>query len=97
MNEKDERWCSHHIRIGIAEPRHRGELCRYCDDFLKLWQVRPPVSILRDRHHSRRVSEKSIKAALEADGVILRTVAGVTKAVVQSRPRKANQNRKRTA
>jgi hypothetical protein len=96
MNEKNDLWCDHHLRIGMCEVRHRGDLCRYCDDFLKLWKIRPPVSILRDRHNGKRITEKMVKEALEADGVILETVAGVTKAIRTARsPRRRNQNEKK--
>lgn len=98
MNEKNDLWCSHHLRIGIAEVRHRGELCRVCDDFMRLWQVRPPVSLLRDRHEGKTWTEVRVKQALEADGNILQTVAGVTKAVRVARPaRKKNQNEKKAS
>jgi hypothetical protein len=96
MNEKDDLWCSHHLRIGLAEVRHRKDLCRFCDDFLKLWKIRPPVSLLRDKHQGVRLTEAKVKAALEADGVILSTVGGVTKAIRQARPgRQRNQNEKK--
>lgn len=95
MNDTSDLWCSHHLRIGLAEIRHRGDLCRFCDDFLKMWNVRPPVSLLRDKHHGKRLTEKAVKAALEADGVILSTVGGVTKAIRGVRGGKPNQNDKR--
>lgn len=96
MNAKDDLWCGHHLKIGLAEVRHRNDLCRYCSDFMALWNVRPPVSILRDRHLGKRITEPMVKAALEADGVLLQTVGGVTKAVRQARSgRKPNQNERR--
>ena len=96
MNEKNDLWCSHHLKIGLCEVRHRNDLCRYCGDFMALWNVRPPVAILRDRHHGKRITEPMVKAALEADGVILKTVGGITKAVREARgSRKPNQNEKR--
>jgi hypothetical protein len=98
MNAKDDLWCSHHLRIGLCEVRHRNDLCRTCSDFLALWGIRPPVSLLRDKHQGKRWTEKMVKAALEADGVILKTVGGVTKAVREARGgRKPNQNEKRKA
>jgi hypothetical protein len=96
MNDKDDLWCSHHLKIGLCEVRHAKDLCRYCYDFMALWQVRPPVSILRDRHHGKRITESMVKSALEADGVLLSTVGGVTRAVRQARgSRTPNQNQKR--
>lgn len=97
MNEPDDRWCSHHIRIGLAEPRHRNDLCRWCYDFMLVWKVRPPVSLLRDRHDGKKITDQRIKSALEADGLILKEVGGVTKAVRQGRGGRANQNQKRKA
>lgn len=94
MNEKDDRWCDHHLRIGMCEPRHRNDLCRFCYDFMLLWKVRPPVALLKDRQDGRRITEVAIKAALEADGLILQEVAGVTKAIRAAR--KPNQNSKRS-
>jgi hypothetical protein len=93
MNDPGDLWCTHHLRIGLCEPRWRGTDCRYCYDFMALWKMRPPVSILRDRHHGKRITERSVKAALEADGLILHEVGDVTKAVRQNR--RPNQNQKR--
>lgn len=92
-------WCAHHLRVGICEIRHRNDLCRFCDDFLKLWKARPPMSVIRDRHDGKRITEKLVKAALEAEGHRLEEVNGVTKAIAQARPqpRKPNQNQKRKA
>jgi hypothetical protein len=97
MNEKDDRWCSNHLRVGLAEPRWRGEECRSCYDFRLLWKIHQPVSIMRDRSDGKRITEAMVKAALEADGLILTEVAGVTKAVRGARAGKANQNRKKAS
>lgn len=97
VNEKNDLWCSHHLKVGFCEVRHRGDLCRYCSDFMSLWKVRPPVSILRDRQQGKRITEQAVKDALAADGLILSTVGGVTKALRQTRPPKRNQNEKRRA
>jgi hypothetical protein len=98
MNDPSDLWCSHHLRLGLCEPRHRNDLCRYCGDFLALWKVRPPIGILRDRHQGKRITEARVKEALAADGVILQTVGGVTKAIRQARGTgKRNQNQKRKA
>lgn len=99
MNEPNELWCTHHLRIGLCEPRHRGSECRTCYDFRLLWKVLPPVSLLRDRHQGKRWTEATIKAALEADGLILQEVGDTSKAVRQARGRtgRPNQNQKRKA
>lgn len=94
MNDPSDLWCNHHLRVGLCEPRWRNDLCRWCSDFMALWKVRPPVSLLRDRHHGKRITEATVKAALEADGIILKEVGGVTKAIRQNR--RANQNQKRS-
>lgn len=96
MNDKNDLWCDNCLRVGLANPRHRGNECRDCYEFRLMWQVPRPVSIIRDRHHGKRITEPMVKAALEADGVILKTVGGVTKAVRQARGgRKPNQNQKK--
>lgn len=95
MNERNDLWCTHHLRIGLCEVRHRGEDCRYCYDFLTLWKIRPPITILRDRQAGKRITEQAVKDAIAADGAILQTVGGVTKALRQARPTKRNQNQKR--
>lgn len=97
MNEKDERWCSHHLRIGLCEPRHRRDLCRFCSDFMNLWRVAPPVALLRERQQGKRLTEATIKAALEADGVIIQEVGTVSKAIRTARGRtgRPNQNQKK--
>lgn len=94
MNAKDDLWCAHHLKVGLCEIRHRNDLCRWCSDFMALWSVRPPVGLLRDRHDGKRITETMVKAALEADGLILKSVGGVTKAIRAARPRNQNEKKK---
>lgn len=96
MNQRDDLWCTHHLKVGLCEVRHRKDLCRFCADFMALWQVRPPVSLLRDRHQGKRITERAVKDALAADGVILQEVGGVTKAIRKARGStgRPNQNSK---
>lgn len=99
MNDRDERWCDHHLRVGLCEPRHRGDCCRFCYDFRLTWNVLPPVSLVRDRHNGKRITEGAVRAALQADGLILQEVGGITKAVRKARGKtgRPNQNSKRKA
>lgn len=97
--ENDPRWCTNHLRIGVCEPRARGDLCRWCDDKRLEWGVRPPVRLMTMRHLGKTVYDRDVKDALAAEGVRLETVQGVTKAVSVARGRtgRANQNSKRKA
>lgn len=61
------RWCNHHLQIGLCEPRHRGDECRFCYDFRLLWGKLPPLSILGIRHRYGRVTKDQVEAALDAD------------------------------
>lgn len=99
MNEKNDLWCNHHLRVGMCEPRHRGDDCRFCYDFRLLWKVHPPISLLRERSNGKRLTEAGIKAALEADGVILQEVGGVSKAIRTARGKtgRPNQNQRKKA
>lgn len=95
MNDRNDLWCDNCLRVGLANPRHRGAECRDCYDFRLMWQVPRPPSLIRDRHLGKTITMPKVKAALEAEGVILKTVGGVTKAVRQARSGKANQNQKK--
>lgn len=95
----DPIWCSHHLKVGLCEPRHRGDRCRACYDFELMWKALPPFSLLRDRHHGIKWTDKTIKAALTADGLIVSEVGEVTRAVkaVRGSTGRPNQNQKRKA
>lgn len=63
---RDE-WCRVHLKaIGACEPRARGDLCRWCNDFTIAYRVDPPEVILRARHEGQRVTQPMIVAALKA-------------------------------
>lgn len=95
--ENDKRWCTNHLRIGVCEPRARGDLCRWCDDKRLEWGVRPPVKLMTMRHLGKTVYDRDVKDALAAEGVRLETVKGITKAVKTARGNtgRPNQNLKR--
>lgn len=101
----DDRWCIHHLAIGLCEPRYQtSKDCRWCYDFRALWQANPPNSLLRqlDDHRKgtgKRITEARIKSALEAEGHILADVDGITQSIGKARGRtgKPNQNQKRKA
>lgn len=78
-------WCSNHLRIQQCEPRHRGDLCRFCYDFKNLRQKVPPPTILGIRHRYGRVTEKQIEEALSREGKIDETVNRVGDAVQRGR------------
>lgn len=103
-NARADAWCSHHLKVGLCEPRKNGSdrntLCRWCSDFWALWQSLPPLSLVRDRHEGKRISVERAKAALEAEGAIVKEVDGVTKIIRQARRGRTgrpNQNTKRKA
>lgn len=58
-------WCANHLRIGVCEPRHRGDLCRWCDDFRREHRNQlPPASLLGARHRGLRITERMVEAAM---------------------------------
>lgn len=60
-------WCAHHLAtIGTCEPRHRGDLCRACNDFRLLYRVPPPKDLLLLRQDGRRWTQQAIDDALRA-------------------------------
>lgn len=102
VNAKGDIWCTHHLQVGICEPRKgktdRNTLCRWCSDFWALWNALPPLSLVRARAEKRTITQAMVKDALEKDGIRLEEVKGVTKAIRQARPGgtgKPNQNQKR--
>lgn len=96
-DDNEKRWCVNHLRIGVCEHRYRGDLCKWCDDKRLEWGVRPPVKLMTMRHLGKTVYDRDVKAALEAEGVRLEVVKGVTKAVRLARGKtgRPNQNDKR--
>lgn len=58
-------WCANHLSIGVCEPRHRGDLCRWCDDFRREHANQlPPASLLGARHRGVRITERMVDAAM---------------------------------
>lgn len=96
MNTPSDLWCDRHLRIGLCEPRHRGTLCRYCSDFHALWRTVPPISILRDRHLGKRITENQVKTAISAEKLITDEVADVTKKIQRARRPNQNQRKRKT-
>lgn len=99
INAKDDLWCTRCLRVGICEPRHRGTLCRDCDDFKKLYQADRPFSLVRMKREGKRLTKTIVEDALRAEGLILEEVGGVTKAVKAARGStgRPNQNQKKRA
>ena len=59
-------WCAHHLAtIGTCEPRHRGDLCRTCDDFRRAHnETLPPADLLTAKHEGKRWTEQMIRDSL---------------------------------
>lgn len=81
----DIEWCSNHLRVQLCEPRHRGDLCRWCYDFQSLRKQPPPPSLLGLRHRYGRITEKQVGEALAADNRVKDTVDKVNRTVKQGR------------
>lgn len=62
-----DEWCRVHLKaIRVCEPRHRGDLCRWCNDFRIAYRIDPPETILRARHEGQRITQPMVTAALKA-------------------------------
>lgn len=61
------RWCARHLEIGVCEPRHRGDRCRWCYEFELLHKRPPPLSLLGVKHRYGRVTKEQVDEALDAD------------------------------
>lgn len=55
-------WCTSCLRLQRCEPRHRGELCRWCGDFLASEGRRPSVTLLDAHHRGVRITRQMIVA-----------------------------------
>lgn len=78
-------WCSHHMRLQIGEPRHRGDLCRFCYEFQLAHRQLPPVELLGVRHRYGKVTERQVKAALEREKGIDKTLDDVRTSIAAGR------------
>lgn len=57
----DEAWCTNHLEnFGSCETRHRGDLCRWCDDIRLAHGFTPDRPLMRARHEGRRVTERMV-------------------------------------
>jgi hypothetical protein len=63
----DAIWCTSCLRTGHCEPRRPGgyKLCRWCDDFQRLWRRLPPQRILERRQAGQRIYDRDIRAAID--------------------------------
>ncbi len=58
-------WCAHHLRtIGQCEPRATGDLCRWCYDFQRAYNVLPPAGLLEARQQGTRITARMVDEAL---------------------------------
>ena len=55
-----EMWCRSCLRVGERAPRHRGELCRWCESFKAAEGFLPPVELVEAHADGRRISEAMI-------------------------------------
>lgn len=49
-------WCRRCLTAGIRQPRHRGDLCRFCYDWQRTWRQLPPHHILTAHADGRRIT-----------------------------------------
>jgi len=64
----DDEWCRNHLdKLGICEPRYRGDTCRRCYSVKLITGHLPPRSILEDWRNGARVTDQSLAAAIAAD------------------------------
>lgn len=82
-------WCTNHLTIQQCEPRHRGDLCRFCYDFHAVRKRLPPASILGLRHRYGRVTEKQVAAALSRESRRDESLQRVNDAVKRGRNKRA--------
>jgi hypothetical protein len=61
--DDDHQWCTNHLSIGTCEPRTRGTLCRWCDDFLRSQGWQPTRALMRERAAGGRITERMIADA----------------------------------
>lgn len=80
-------WCSNHLRVEMCEPRHRGDLCRWCYDFKAVHGKMPPMALLGLRHRYGRVSEEQVKDSLRREGKHDETLDRVSASVRRARRR----------
>lgn len=103
VNAKSEVWCSHHLKVGLCEPRKNGSerntLCRWCSDIFAEWKALPPLQLVKDRHNKEKCNDKMLKAAFKREGMILQDVGEITKVVKANRGAtgRPNQNQKAKA
>lgn len=65
----DEHWCANHLtNFGTCEIRHRGDLCRWCDDIRRLHGFTPDPTLMRARHVGARITDHDIADAKKRTG-----------------------------
>ena len=58
-------WCAHHLTtIGTCEPRAKGDLCRWCDDFRRAYNVLPTRGLLEKRRDGARITQALVDESL---------------------------------
>lgn len=57
--------CRVHAALGLWAAVHRGDRCRWCDDFFRAEGVDPPEDLLRARDEGKRITNRMVKEALK--------------------------------
>ena len=55
-------WCINHLRIDVCEPRHHGDLCRWCRDIKATYGYTPGTELMELRRRTPRLSEAIYRA-----------------------------------
>jgi hypothetical protein len=65
----DSEFCTNHLEnFGSCELRHRGDLCRFCDDIRRLHGFTPDRPLMRAKHEGRRITDRDIADARKRVG-----------------------------
>lgn len=60
----DEVWCRPCLTIGVCEPRHRGDECRWHYEFRRTHHIDAPVDLTRAKHDGKRITERMVDDAV---------------------------------
>jgi hypothetical protein len=72
-----EMWCTSCLRVGVRTPRHRRELCRWCEQFNASEGFVPPVELCNARANGHRITEAMVAPHRKAHRDALKKVRGV--------------------
>ena len=66
----DDEWCRSHLRLGLCEPRFRGDRCRWCEEFALVYLTDPPLVLLNMRRQGQRIMQLDITNAITAERAV---------------------------